>query len=73
MDRLKYYWRQSRAALKFYANLSIPFYVTRKTASGMIGTWSVSAIPGLLILFLGMFNAIFWGIWALLEVLGRLF
>lgn len=39
----------------------IPLYVTRKTADGLIGEWSISPYVGLLIWFIFLINVLLWG------------
>ena len=51
---------------------SIPFYVTRENAGGIVATWSIAAVWGLLVLFLTTFNIIAWGIVGLIAAVNAL-
>lgn len=50
----------------------IPIYVTRKNADGLIATWSIAAIWGLIILYLAIFNVIGWLIYAAVVLVEKL-
>lgn len=53
--------------------LSIPFYVTRKNADGLVATWSVNGVLGALLLFLFLINLLVWLVIALAHGLSLLF
>jgi hypothetical protein len=43
-------------------NLEVPFWVTRKRSDGTIGSWSVNALTGFVLVFLGLANILLWGV-----------
>lgn len=47
--------------------LTVPIYVTRATARGVIGSFSINAYAGVLIVLLATANAIAWGFVGLVE------
>lgn len=53
-------------------SLSIPIHVTRKTADGTIGHWSVNAWLALVGLLLVTTNIILWGIVGVIQAVGVL-
>ena len=50
---------------------SIPVYVTRETADGLTGSWSMSAWIPLLVMLLVAANAVGWGIYGLVVLIEK--
>jgi hypothetical protein len=61
--------------LKFWNNLglSLPYYVTRKTADGYTASYSASLWMTLLPQFIVWANVIVWGVIGLIKAFGILF
>lgn len=50
----------------------LPVYVTRKNGSGMIASWEINALLGVICLFLIVFNIMLWGVVGCVEALDAL-
>jgi hypothetical protein len=60
-------------SLRNWTDASIPIYVTRKSAEGRIGQWSVSPLAGVLLLLLVTANVLLWGVAGIIVALGVIF
>jgi hypothetical protein len=53
-------------------NMEFPIYVTRRATNDTIGSWYVNIYVGIIMLYLGVINALLWGgigIWKAIEVI----
>lgn len=54
-------------------DIAAPLYVTRETADGQIGTWTVNAWVGVAVLLLVLANILLWGVVGLVKGIEVLF
>lgn len=48
-----------------------PVYVTNKTASGLIAKYDMALGFSMLVMFLALINAVGWGIYGVIELVGK--